>query len=113
MKKRFAWLIAAMMSVMLLWPCLASGEALVMTEEAKAACVQAGGELLPQARAVKVISPYGTQSVVLRDAPSDSYHPVAVLMVGQEITVVGMHGEFVYVLLEDGGAGWLESNEVK
>ena len=113
MKMKFAWLMAAMMSVMLLLPCCASGEAVRVEAEIREACIQAGGELLPEARAAKVISPYGTQSVVLRDAPSDSYHPVALLMVGEEITVVGVQGEFVYVLLKDGGMGWLEANEVE
>jgi hypothetical protein len=106
-------LMAAMMSVMLLLPCCASGEAVRVEAEIREACIQAGGELLPEARAAKVISPYGTQSVVLRDAPSDSYHPVALLMVGEEITAVGVQGEFVYVLLKDGGMGWLEANEVE
>ena len=113
MKKRLAWLTAAIMTVLLLLPCAALGEAVQVTEAVKSACVQAGGELLTEARAVKAASPYGTQSVVLRDAPSDSYHPVAMIMVGQELTVVGTREGFSFVLLEDGSMGWLESDEVR
>lgn len=62
---------------------------------------------------VKVISPYGTQSVVLRSEPSDSYDAVAMLTVGQEVTVIGMSGDFYYVQLADRSVGCLASDEVR
>lgn len=61
----------------------------------------------------KVISPYGTQSVVLRSKPSDSYNAVAMLRVGQEVTVIGVSGDFYYVRLADSSVGCLASDEVK
>lgn len=107
-------LFAVLMVWMMIAPSCAAAEAPVQVSEAvKAACVQAGGEVLSAPLAVKVISPYGTQSVVLRDAPSNSYGAVAMLTVGQQITVVGTNGEFSFVLLEDGSTGWLASSEVK
>ena len=112
MRMMFARCMAAIMGLMMLAPLPALAEAVQVTAEVKAACVQAGGEVLPEVRMAKVVSPYGTQSVVLRDVPSDSYHAVAMLMVGQKITVGGTHDEFCYVLLEDGCTGWLEADEV-
>lgn len=109
----FVKLAAALLVWMMAAPVLSLAEAATGLEAAKAVCAQAGGEVLDAVKAVKVVSPYGTQSVVLRDAPSNSYGAVAMLTVGQEITVVGTSGEFVCVLLEDGSAGWLASDEVK
>jgi len=114
MKKN--WLYVRLAAVLLVWmmivPVCALAEAVQVGEAARAACLQAGGEMLAAPRTVKVVSPYGTQSVVLRDAPSDSYGAVAMLMVGQEIAVVGEAEGFCFVLLPDGGSGWLASDEV-
>ena len=60
-----------------------------------------------------VASPYGTQSVVLRDAPSNSYHPVAMLMVGDRVLVIGQSGEFCYVQTVSGCVGCLLGSELK
>ena len=60
-----------------------------------------------------VASPYGTQSVVLRDAPSNSYHPVAMLMVGERVLVIGEMGEFRYVKTGGGCVGCLLGSELK
>ena len=60
-----------------------------------------------------VTSPYGTQSVVLRDAPSNSYHPVAMLMVGERVLVIGQAGEFRYVQTMSGCVGCLLESELK
>ena len=60
-----------------------------------------------------VASPYGTQSVVLRDAPSNSYHPVAMLMVGDRVMVIGQAGEFRYVKTVSGCVGCLLESELK
>ena len=87
--------------------------AVSVNEKAKSECLIAGGQLLENPCAMQVTSPYGTQSVVLRSAPSDSYDAVAMLLVGQELTVVGEFGEFYFVLLEDGSMGWLASDELK
>ena len=119
MKKNWWMHLAALMvAFALMMPGCAYAEAPVqVSEEVKAACLQAGGELLPQAKTVCVVSPYGTQSVVLRSVPSDSYDALAMLRVGQELTVIGMCGEFSFVLLEDGSmgwlAGWLAGDEVR
>jgi len=95
-------------------PALGQAEEIRVGEEAKAACVAAGGELLEQMCIVCVLSPYGTQSVVLRDVPSDSYDAVAMLMVGQEVMAVGMTDQFYFVVLEDDlGFGWLASDELE
>ena len=119
MKKKGLKMLAALLAVLtLVLPVCAFAEAPVqVSEEVKAACLQAGGELLPQAKTVCVVSPYGTQSVVLRSVPSDSYDALAMLKVGQELTAIGMCGEFSFVLLEDGSmgwlAGWLAGDEVR
>lgn len=61
----------------------------------------------------QVVSPYGTQSVVLRDRPSNSYDAVMMLMVGETVTVIGVSGDFCYVLTNDLSVGCLASNELK
>ena len=61
----------------------------------------------------KVTSPYGTQSVVLRDRPSNSYDAVMMLMVGEMVTVVGVSGDFCYVQTGDLSVGCLASDELK
>lgn len=61
----------------------------------------------------QVVSPYGTQSVVLRSRPSNSYDAVAMLMVGDVVTVVGSHGDFCYVITADACAGCLAVSELK
>ena len=61
----------------------------------------------------RVTSPYGTQSVVLRDKPSNSYHAVAMLMVGETVTVIGVNGDFCFVQLGDSSVGCLLSSELK
>ena len=60
-----------------------------------------------------VVSPYGTQSVVLRDHPSNSYHPVAMLMVGDRVLVIGESDEFRYVQTGSGCVGCLLESELK
>ena len=60
-----------------------------------------------------VVSPYGTQSVVLRDRPSNSYYAVMMLPVGTGVTVIGVSGDFCYVLAADGSVGCLLSGELK
>lgn len=108
-----ARLAALLLACMLLAPvCAFAQEAADVSEEVKNECLAAGGQLLSAPLAVQVVSPYGTQSVVLRDAPSNSYDAVAMLMVGQEITAVGTAGEFYFVMLGDGSTGWLAANEV-
>ena len=61
----------------------------------------------------KVTSPYGTQSVVLRDRPSNSYDAVMMLMVGETVTVIGVSGDFCYVQTGDSSVGCLASDELK
>lgn len=60
-----------------------------------------------------VASPYGTQSVVLRDRPSNSYDAVAMLMVGETVTVIGVSGDFCFVQIGDSSVGCLLSSELK
>lgn len=61
----------------------------------------------------KVASPYGTPSVVLRNRPSNSYDAVLMLPVGETVTVIGVSGNFCYVLAADGSAGCLLSGELQ
>lgn len=61
----------------------------------------------------KVASPYGTQSVVLRDRPSNSYDAVAMLMVGETVTVIGVSGDFCFVQTADSSVGCLLGSELK
>ena len=61
----------------------------------------------------RVVSPYGTQSVVLRDRPSNSYDAVAMLMVGETVTVIGVSGDFYFVQLGDSSVGCLLGSELK
>ena len=113
MCRKWTMMLAALLVCAAILPVCALAETVQVSEEAQAACIQAGGQLLAAPRLAQVASPYGTQSVVLRDAPSDSYDAVAMLMVGQEVTAVGTSGEFYFVLLGDGGTGWLAEDEIK
>ncbi len=61
----------------------------------------------------QVASPYGTQSVVLRDRPSNSYDAVAMLMVGETVTVIGVSGDFCFVQTGDSSVGCLLGSELK
>ena len=61
----------------------------------------------------QVASPYGTQSVVLRDRPSNSYDAIAMLMVGETVTVIGVSGDFCFVQTGDSSVGCLLSSELK
>ena len=70
-------------------------------------------DVLDATYGASVVSPYGTPAVVLRDAPSDSYDAVAMLAVGDEVCVIGVSGDFVYVQLEDGTVGCLANDEMK
>ena len=47
---------------------------------------------------MQVVSPYGTQSVVVRNTPSNSYDAVAMVEVGDEVRVIGTKGDYYYVL---------------
>lgn len=60
-----------------------------------------------------VASPYGTPSVVLRDRPSNSYDAVMMLAVGEGVTVIGVSGDFCYVIAGDGSVGCLLASELK
>lgn len=61
----------------------------------------------------QVTSPYGTQSVVLRSQPSNSYDAVTMLMVGETVTVIGVSGDFCFVQTGDSSVGCLAGNELK
>lgn len=61
----------------------------------------------------RVVSPYGTQSVVLRDRPSNSYDAVTMLTVGESVTVIGVSGSFCYVQTGDSSVGCLASDELE
>lgn len=63
-------------------------------------------------RGRQVVSPYGTQSVVLRDRPSNSYDAVAMLEVGESVTVIGVSGSFYYVQIADDSVGCLSGDEL-
>ena len=110
---RLKKLTALLLIVLLLVPAAAFAKEMTASESAKAACIAANGELLKEPYAVFMDSPYGTQSVVLRDVPSDSYGAVAMLMVGQEMTVIGEAEGFFFVLLDEEVFGWLAEDEVK
>ena len=61
----------------------------------------------------QVTSPYGTPSVVLRDRPSNSYDAVTMLAGGDTVTVIGVSGEFCYVLTGDATVGCLAEDELR
>jgi len=61
----------------------------------------------------RVVSPYGTQSVVLRDRPSNSYDAVMMLQVGDTVTQIGVSGDFCFVVAGDDSAGCLHVSELK
>lgn len=61
----------------------------------------------------QVTSPYGTPVVVLRSRPSNSYDAVTMLPVGETVTVIGVSGDFCYVLTQGGTVGCLLSGELK
>ena len=62
---------------------------------------------------MEVVSPYGTQSVVLRSEASDSYDAVAMLTVGESVQVIGVADGFFYVQLDDECVGCLASDELR
>ena len=62
---------------------------------------------------MQVVSPYGTQSVVVRDTPSNSYDAVSMLEVGDDVRVIGTKGDYYYVLLDDSSVGCLSTSEAK
>lgn len=68
--------------------------------------------VLDATKHMEVVSPYGTPSVVLRDTPSNSYGAVTMLAVGADVHVIGVSGDYYYVLLEDGSVGCLSADEV-
>lgn len=72
-----------------------------------------GGAQVDATYEARVVSPYGTQSVVLRDRASNSYHPVAMLMVGEHVLVVGEKDGFRYVKTGSGCVGCLLESELK
>lgn len=61
----------------------------------------------------RVVSPYGTQSVVLRSRPSDSYDAVAMLTVGETVRVLGTSGDYCYVRTQNACVGCLSSDELE
>ena len=61
----------------------------------------------------QVTSPYGTQSVVLRNQPSNSYDAVTMLMVGETVTVIGVSEDFCFVQTGDSSVGCLAGDELK
>ena len=61
---------------------------------------------------MQVVSPYGTQSVVLRNRPSDSYDAVAMLEVGEAVRVIGVSGDFYYVRVDNDAVGCLSDDEL-
>ena len=62
---------------------------------------------------MQVVSPYGTQSVVVRDTPSNSYDAVSMLEVGDDVRVIGTKGDYYYVLLDDNSVGCLSTSEAE
>ena len=68
---------------------------------------------LDATREMEVVSPYGTQSVVLRSEASDSYEAVAMLTVGESVRVIGVADGFYYVQLDEECVGCLASDELK
>lgn len=60
----------------------------------------------------QVVSPYGTQSVVLRNRPSDSYDAVAMLTVGETVRVLGTSGSYCYVRTQNDCVGCLSGDEL-
>ena len=111
LRRAALWLILLVLSLPA--AALAQGVLLQPGEAARQACETAGGTLLAEPYSVFVASPYGTQSVVLRSAPADSYDAVAMLMVGQEITAAGECEPFVFVLVDGQIYGWLASDELE
>ena len=61
----------------------------------------------------QVASPYGTPVVVLRDRPANSYDALTMLAVGEKVRVIGVAGEFCYVLCGDGTVGCLAGEEIR
>ena len=68
---------------------------------------------LDATREMEVVSPYGTQSVVLRSEASDSYDAVAMLTVGERVQVIGVADGVYYVQLDEECVGCLASDELK
>lgn len=62
---------------------------------------------------MEVVSPYGTQSIMVRSQPSNSYDAIAALAVGDSVRVIGTTGSYYYVMLGDQSVGCLSTSEVK
>ena len=76
------------------------------------AALENSGGVIDATFDMEVVSPYGTQSVVLRSKPSDSFDAVAMLEVGEAVRVIGVSGNFYYVQMDDDSVGCLDSSEL-
>ena len=65
-----------------------------------------------ETRDARVLSPYGTETIVLRSAPSGSCSTVGILRTGEKVCLLGQFGGFRYVR-SPAGAGFLSSEEIK
>ena len=65
-----------------------------------------------ETRNAKVLSPYGTETIVLRSTPSDSCSTVGILRTGETVRLLGCFGGFWYVR-SPAGKGFLSLEEVK
>ncbi len=65
-----------------------------------------------ETRNVRVLSPYGTETIVLRSAPSGSCSMVGILRTGEPVRLLGQFGGFRYVR-SSAGTGFLSSEEIK
>ncbi len=60
----------------------------------------------------KVVSPYGTETVVLRSSPSNSYKTVSIIQAGASVQTLGVFNGFVLVRIGD-VSGFLSKNEIE
>ena len=79
----------------------------------KSSFLRTDGGAMDASVEMTVVSPYGTQSVVVRSRPSDSYDAVAMLAVGSRVRVIGTAQGYLYVRLANGAAGCLAEDELK
>ena len=65
-----------------------------------------------ETRDAKVSSPYGTETIVLRSAPSGSCSTVGILRTDESVRLLGHFGTFRYVR-SPAGTGFLSSEEIR
>ena len=65
-----------------------------------------------ETQTAQALSPYGTETLILRDKPSDSCSTIGVLRAGETVRILGSFNGFCFVQSKS-GSGFLSLQEIK